>query len=1236
MGPGEAGRTDAAGRHTIEYRLDSTLFVEAGAGSGKSTALVSRIVQLLRSGACGLESLAAITFTEAAALELRVKVRESLTTLVESGRGTPEQHRVRAALDHLDEAAISTIHGFCQRLLADHPIEAGLPPRIEILDEVRQSLKWRAQWSALLERLGQDDGMRRLFGVAALVGVTPAHLELIAREVGEEWDRCGRSGADVAAVLAAVEGAVERATHAVTSTVGRALELESHCTDPDDRLLGRLGVARELVERLTSAPADSDVAATEDRLAALAGDRPWVKGAYMGNKDSWSCDIDDVRGLLDAAHEALERLLADVCDVVLPALVATFDTAAREAAAARRAEGTLVFHDLLVLARDLLVEHPVVLQSVRRKLRFLLIDEFQDTDPLQLEIAELIGGGSPRRGGAVPQIEAGRLFFVGDPKQSIYRFRGADLASYEVARERLAPSGPVPLSSNFRSVPGILEFANECFETLMGEGFSRLDAVRSAVSPEPAVRIVGGPFQSSLRRHDQRVVESEACAAVIDRAVRTDSWAVADEAGGVGDPGRLRPARMSDVAILVPRRTGLDELEAALDAGGIGYRVESASLLYRTQEVRDLLALCRAIDDPGDQVALLAALRSPAFACRDDELFAFRAAGGVWSIEDVAAGEVAAASEGAAAGEVAAGEVAAASEGAAVGEVAAASEGAAVGEVAAGVDGSVVTSAMEVLRGYRARRFELGPVGVLEWAVRDRRLLQLAAGSPRERESWRRVRFLIERARAFVGGGGGGLREFAAWVEEQLSEGLRSVESVLPEPDEDVVHILTVHAAKGLEFPITVLAGFGTSDDVPRGPGRRVLRTPTGGVEVHLSANRETSGYAGLKASEYELDRQEAVRVLYVAATRARDHLVVCGHHVPATGEGTLGQRLYQAAQAARERRPGLWQAIDPTEGSTGAGAEVASPPLAPVRLSGRRRVRERASAQGSLFDVSAIVGSGAGIVAQRFARLASSPEEWHAWRDERDELLGRVRRPRSIRATELAGLAELLDLDVTVAAAGPLSARRAASDWQDAATWTMVDAANEDAPQRRGRAGTQLGRAVHATLQSIGQESAGKVAAGLGIGPELRQLAEAQARTERIGDRAGDVERLAAAALSSPTVQAAFASRSLHREVYVATTIGGVVLDGYVDLCFEQDGGLVVVDYKTDIVRDRAEVAASAEHYWLQAAAYALALQDATDLDVRRCVLVFLSPPGQPIELEVPHLAAVLERVRSLVTGAA
>jgi ATP-dependent exoDNAse (exonuclease V) beta subunit len=1339
-----SGLSDARARRDVENSLDSTMFVEAGAGSGKTTALVARIVRLICSGRCELGEPAAVTFTEAAAAELRVRVRERLadvagganTTAGSANETQPgreeERRRARQALDHIDEARISTIHGLCRRLLAEHPIESGLPPRFEVMDEVQQSLEWSKQWSAGLDAFGEDPGIRGLFQVASLLSIN--RVEEMVRDVAEEWDRCGTVPPDGLAVVAAVEAIVTRAASAVVAALDTALVLAGHCQDPTDRLALRL---EELV-----AHRDLLAATTrwEDQLAAMAGEE--LSGAQLGKKASWLCDVNDVRAALSAAGEARKQAVQDCCDVLLPALVAMADVFAHSLAAKRRAAGRLTFHDLLVLARDLLASQPWVLDRVRDRLRYLLVDEFQDTDPLQLEIAELIafgGGLRPRdavtvlgqevalvglgpvgrngtaggpgnghiagrgadAGGGVSdayaaaqaaesdarvgvrfhpgagaqsdagaadaqvgRADTGRLFLVGDPQQSIYRFRGADLDAYVAARERHAGNAATTLTSNFRSVPGILEFVNECFTSIL-PGFSRLDAVRPDAASGPPVRVVGKPFRDpKLRRFAQREIESEECAQAIERAVRSEMWMVEDKARISQRPSALRPARLSDVAILVPRRTGLDQIEAALDARGIGYRVESASLIFRSQEVRNLLALCRAIDAPGDELALVAALRSPAFACGDDDLRAYRALGGRWSIDAPCppphgfSGSPAAPAE----------------------------------PSGTAGDPAVVTQALRRLASYRTRRCELGPVGVLELAVRDRRLLQLAMTTPRVRESWRRVRFLLEQARAFVDAGGGGLSEFADWVDEQVSEGLRAVESVLPEPDEDVVHILTVHGAKGLEFPITVLAGFGTTD-VVTGPNRPQILRNAGRVEVRFrKARLETSGYERLFAEKQRREQEEAARVLYVAATRARDHLIFCAHHAPVSGPNpSLGQTLYEAAREASTTRPFLCEFVELGEPSAEAGIgqgalfslDAVVPPEGSAR-GGAARGRSGAAATAVPLDegpADPVTGgtrtSGSAVA----SAVEACRQAYLSWKEARAELLDRVRRPAGVTATEVAELAGAKAAAPAGAkAAGPTgggaagaagggAAGAAGGGAAGAAGGGAAGAAGAKAAQltgvgdaqpasglgssreakpdgsvdpaaarggdERGRAARRIGRAVHATLQSIGLEAARALAgAPSAESHELRRIASAQAQAEHVAEYAREVELLAKVALSSPTVRAAFASPRVHRELYVSTRIGDVVLDGFIDLCFEDGAGLVVVDYKTDRVDDLSEIEVLAERYELQAAAYALGLGAAVGKPVSRCVLVFLRAP-EAIEHEVSDLSARIAEVREVVAAA-
>ena len=472
-------------------------------------------------------------------------------------------------------------------------------------------------------------------------------------------------------------------------------------------------------------------------------------------------------------------------------------------------------------------------------------------------------------------------------------------------------------------------------------------------------------------------------------------------------------------------------------------------------------------------------------------------------------------------------------------------------------------------------------------ALTERRMLQIAGTGPRARESWRRLRFVLEQARAFVEAGGGGLTEFADWVDEQVTGNLRAIESTVPDDDEDAVRIMTIHGAKGLEFPVTILAGLGADRRGRRG-GAAVLRDASGRAEAQVNKDRSTSGYARLAAEERLFEAEEDLRLLYVAATRARDHLVVCAHHTPvASGEASLAERLLGAVEAAAGRLPApdWWTGLDLPAG------EPASPFADGVPA--------RQAAKDQLHDPI-----GAGTVP------GGTAEEYERWRFEREELIVRSRVGDSVAATEVPRLAFVAEDE----------AGRSYGD--ELPAW------------RRGRAGTEVGRAVHAVLQSVDLWPFGDDSTPEDRAAVLRPVALAQANAERIAERSKDIERLAAAALSSPVVVEAIRSGTARREVFVAAPVGGRLLEGFVDLCFDDGNGLVVVDYKTDAVASQAEVELAYSRYRLQAAAYALALGVATGRPVQRCVLVFLAAPGRAVERVVTDLPALVSEVRSLVAG--
>lgn len=1126
---------DEAARAAIETDLDRNLFVEAGAGTGKTAALVARVVALVRRGT-PLAEVVAITFTEAAAAELRERVREALGAA--AAGGGPGADRCREALDRFDDATISTLHAFAQRVLAEFPVEAGLPPGFEVLDDIQATIDFAERWSQFLDQLFADPDRHRALTVAGALGLRTSRLEELARLVHDDWDRLA------AQRLPAIEPVPTLDPAAALRALDAAVEHASECREPADRLLAHLGVVAGFRDRLRAAGPDEGAA-----LDVLA-ERPAVSSS-AGQKPNWP-DKTRVVDALREADAAVEALVASVVEPTVVQLLHSVCGFVRAAVDERRRRGRLEFHDLLVLARDLVRDDAAVRAALHDRYRHLLLDEFQDTDPLQIELAVLVATDAPDAG-ARPwwtcPVPPGRLFVVGDPKQSIYRFRRADIELYHRVRDHFGER--LTLTTNFRSRPAVIEFVNAVFATLLGPGAPgppdeaaepvpanagrTLQAAYDPLTPirepgSPVVTVVGGEHPrevdlAAIRRH-----EAQELAALLHR-VRDEGWPVARR----GDDGRERvePARFADVAVLLPTRATLPYLEQALDDAGIPARIESQSLVYATTEVQDLLAILTAIDDPADQVAVVAALRSPGFACRDDRLAEFRLAGGRWDYRAPPPPSLA--------------------------------------------PEHPVVAAMDALGRLHERRWWDTVSETVERVIRERHLMELAVGRRRPRDHWRRLRFVADAARAFVDGGGTSLRGFVTWLSRQVDEEARVVELVVPEPDDDAVRILTVHGAKGLEFPITVLAGLGVADRTAVSP---VLWDADGRLQVLIGPRGRgagfryvSAGYEARAAHEQVAATAEQIRLCYVAATRARDHLVVSLHH--RAGTQCHASRLLGAVAASPER----WVTVAPLERSTG-------------------------EAVGRAGDD----GTGPGEV---------EADDGDAWVEARTRVIAAGRRRPVVAATALARAAAPL----------PAPAPRPADEAAEA------DEAGDDKPEadaagpgyRRGRGGTAVGRAVHAVLQTV----------DLATGAGLDATARAQALAEGVPEREGEIRALAAAALRAPVVREAVEGGwAWWREVPVGAVVDGVLVEGFVDLLLEAPDGLVVVDYKTDQVPRDADLDAAVARYEVQGGAYALALEAVLGRPVHRCVFVFARAPS-PVQRDVPDLAAAMARARAALPAA-
>lgn len=1177
----DAGRepADAAERGRVSQETGTTMFVEAGAGTGKTRALVERIVALVSGpDPVAVDELAAITFTDKAAAELRNRIRAGLGAQLADAPEGPEAALLRNALDGLDAAAISTLHGFARRILAEHAIEAGLPPRFEALDQIASEVDFAERWDRFTDELFDDDAARWAIEVLDAADVDLGQLNEVGVAFNANWDR--------------IRCAVEIPQAGTVDTIdvvarGRTLsDRRVECGVDDDRALARFGQLDEFVARLAAARDDAQrIAVLTDAEDSAAG---VPKIGNVGSGKNWF-DLSSIR----AGFVELRELCSQVAAAALSDAVALIcDRIARftlDAAEQRHAAGRLEFHDLLVRARDLLRHSPPARASLHRRFRQILLDESQDTDPIQLEIATLIAGdvGDSGEPGSVnvadgerfePEawsdvgVAPGRLFFVGDPKQSIYRFRRADIGLYLSARDRFGTEigSLTKLRVNFRSAEPIIDWVNAVFADLIdgdpsgaGAGlqpaYTPLMCWRPAIGPGPAVVTLGQLPHSTKQQggvHTAasiREAEAADIAALIGEML-DDGWQVEDR-----HTGQLRPATLADIAILVPTRTGLPQLEQGLSDARIPYRLEASEFVWRSRTVRDLMMCLRAVADPDDELAVVSALRTPIYGCGDDDLYRYHRAVRSWSCF---ASDLSRLAEGHA---------------------------------------HPVARALAHLRELYEQHTEVSPATLLDRLVRQRRLLEQAAvGSP-QREVWRHVRYVIDQARAWSESQRGGLRGFLRWAETQASDRAKVTEAILPESDDDSVRVLTIHAAKGLEFPIVILAGLGggnraRSESVQVGFGDSAWEQQTadgddaarwsGAAAVRLRSGVETGGHEAWRERERRAEHFERIRLLYVGCTRARDHLVVSLHR-PQPSDASFAP----GAEHLRTSAQLIADVLPPASGSIGDPWDYRA------ELTARRE-------PGPSAEPATVP-------------LQDALPDRSAWLERRERAASASQVRSSISASHIAR--HHLQQDLPLPAkddADSLSARQQ--------------------PQRRGRGGTAVGTATHGVLQVI----------DLSTGADLERHVAAQANAANVPrHQHAEIERFVRSALASDEVDRALGGR-IWRELYAASPLPGssatsTLVEGLIDLLYEdsETGDLVVVDFKTDALGVMPDsdgaTPGQADAYRNQVATYAWCVERSTGRPVGRVVLLYLRADGTPATPDVLEGEALRQAVDAVPTRA-
>jgi ATP-dependent helicase/nuclease subunit A len=632
---------DQKHRDQVSGDLDRTMLVEAAAGTGKTTCLIARMVGLLREGKCRVETLAAVTFTRKAAAELRTRFQLGLekAAVESSGEG---RERLLEALEHVERCFIGTIHSFCARLLRERPVEAGLDPGfIELDDAIDTQFRRQAWREHVAELIATDDAVlpelehlglkvtgstRRSHSIATELeelGLQPAELGpafLTFAEFTdvEDWPSPVVPLPDLGESIEAVRGYADHM---------RSLSLPA---DPgNDSLMPKYELIGRMEQRLDlDQPAQFMELLEQFNSSAKVVQKMWPSGKLQALQEQQRWD--------DFREQYAEPLLLAWREHRYEPVMRAIRPALEVYARLRRERNALNFQDLLLQAARLLRQNPEVRRYFRERFTHLLVDEFQDTDPIQAEVMLLLTAEDHRetvwlKCRPVP----GSLFVVGDPKQSIYRFRRADILTYNKVRDIIRNVGGevVPLTANFRSCRPVIDWVNGCFRDVFP---AEADDYSPADRPLEVGRTDGDAdsgvekLQTAGSRNDEiAALEADRIARSIRRAI-DEQWPVSRPDAEL-KRGLPPHAQAGDFLIVARSKARLTIYARALQKYGLPHTVTGGKVLNEVPELELLHVCLAAVTRSDDPVALVAALRSELFGVSDTALYDFRRLGGRFS-----------------------------------------------------------------------------------------------------------------------------------------------------------------------------------------------------------------------------------------------------------------------------------------------------------------------------------------------------------------------------------------------------------------------------------------------------------------------------------------------------------------------------------------------------------------------------------------------------------------------------
>ncbi|MEK6409290.1 MAG: UvrD-helicase domain-containing protein [Acidobacteriota bacterium] len=864
------------------YTLDRHVSVTAGPGAGKTTVLVERYLHILRTRDISVDQIVAITFTNRAANEMRERLRRELDEILLSA--TPiERAKWMRHKRTLDSAIITTIHGFCARLLREFPVEADIDPQFVLMD-AHQSvmLEEAVAEESLTEFISADHqavtqlaaGVGRARLARGLIGIyrTMRNQGLTLEKLKEETEKSHKTVEDY-----------KRALVELTAQMNEFIQargLSAGAEEKRKEAERRWPLLREFLCAVSAStsPAEFSEAIQEFRGAA----RPKAQGKINEMVKALDELIweDNLRGRVP---QVFFDLHARTYAHELINAIAQIERRLNEE---KRRRSALDFDDLQLRALSLIEEHPEVLRRTPGRYRFFLVDEFQDTNGLQRELlARLAFGGADfsqresndrqREESRLKSAPRANLFIVGDRKQSIYGFRGADV---DVFREMTAliearNGVPVPLNRNFRSQAPLIRFFNLLFEhvfqcdpRIAADELNELGYVaheasvvaREDADATPVVELLvdlraPGKSENESSREKPRERDAEQLAERIISLVGMES--ISAPGGSSGEAGAQRKIEYRDIALLFRAMTEVHLYESALRRAGIPYVTVEGKGFYAREEITDFVQLLRFVDNKTDEVALAAVLRSPICGLSDDVLLALRSAPARAGVEEL--GPV--------------------HRRGGVRPLLHALRNHEPIDLIESSERPALDRARELLEELigRAKRSRLSEL--LRFAVDASEYRTVAAANFDGGQRLANIEKMFTLAERFERSGAYLIRDFVRFVREFEEAGGRESEGQIDD-SADAVRLMSIHQSKGLEFPVVIIP------DLHRLPDNRrewwaldrhrglTLKIPDGRGRLVVGAAFVAFAERAKRREEFE-----GMRLLYVAATRAQDRLILSG-----------------------------------------------------------------------------------------------------------------------------------------------------------------------------------------------------------------------------------------------------------------------------------------------------------------------------------------------------------------------